>query len=134
MSHNATYGTSIRCADKEMLELALKWLEQKKLIRIVKDIKVWGTFGAHSTMRANGIGVQLTNSTYGIDITINSEGTVMFTGENMAERDFMVFKDLLEQTYEGVVARLKVIELGFETEMEIIEENGEKVVELRGAD
>jgi len=58
----------------------------------------------------------------------------MFTGENMAEHEFMVFKDLLEQTYEAVVARMKAIEMGFQTEMQIIEENGEKVVELLGVD
>jgi len=133
MSHNATYGTSIVCADKETLELALKWLEQNGILRLVDNIRVYG-YGAQSVMKATGIGVQLMHETYGIDVTISHDGTVMFTGENMAEREFMVFKDLLEQTYEAVVARMKAIEMGFETEMQIIEEKGEKVIELLGVD
>ena len=134
MSHNATYGTSIRCADKSILAMSVEWLKKQGVLQIVKDIIVWGYGRRRQTMWASGIGVQLKGQTYGIDITIAQDGTVMFTGENMAEHEFMVFKDLLEQTYEAVVARMKAIEMGFQTEMQIIEENGEKVVELLGVD
>lgn len=129
MSHNARYRTAIRNADKKILDMSLQWLQKAGVLKITKTIAVW-----QGRMNALGVGVTLSDSTYGIDIRISEDGTVDFVGENMAEGSFMRFKALLEETYKAVVARMEMAQMGFETEMQIVEENGVKGIDLVGVD